>query len=101
MYRVKIIQLSLEKTLRKQPSSLLSLPKIVAHENVSPFVINHVSWDRTVCSSAFLCLQQQYQPNHCYKVGLTQTYICPKSHVPQGASKKKLIKSLPQVLHLY
>ena len=54
----------------------------------SPFVINHLSWDGTVCSSTSFCLQQQQQPNHCHKTRTTQIKTWPNSHVPQRYPKK-------------
>ena len=59
-YRDEIHELFLKRTTWKQRRSLLSSQKgLLLIKTISPFVINHLSWDGTVCSSTSLCLQQQ------------------------------------------
>ena len=72
-YRDEIHELTLKRATWKQRRSLFSSQKVLLlMKTISPFVINHLSWDGTVCSSTFFCLQQQQQLNHCHKSSTTQ-----------------------------
>ena len=63
--------------------------RMAAYKTFQPFVIDHLTWEGTVCSSTPLCLQQQQQqPNPCYKTRTTQIKTLPKYHVPEKFSKE-------------
>ena len=83
-YRDKIYELSLKRTTQEQRRSLLSSQKrFLLIKTISPFLINQLSCDGTVCSSTSSCLQQQQQSFHCHNTRTTQTQTCANSHVPQ------------------
>ena len=85
----------LQKTTWKQQRSLLSSQKVLLLTKTnSPFVTNHLSWDGTICSSTFFCLQQQQQPNFCHKICTTQVHTWANSHVPQSYVKKEINQQL-------
>ena len=85
----EIHELFLKRTTWKQRKSLLSSQKgLLLIKTISPFVINHLSWDGTVCSSTSFCLQLQQQPHHCHKTRTTIIQTWTNSHVPQRYVEK-------------
>ena len=58
-------------------------------KTISPFVINQLSWDWTICSCTSFCLQQQQQPNHCHKTRTTQIQTWANYNVPQRYVKRE------------
>ena len=63
--RNKIHELILRGTTWEQKRRVLSSQKgLLLIKTISPFVINHLTQNRTFCSGTPSCLQQQ-QPNHC------------------------------------
>ena len=101
-YSDRVHELSVKRTTYKQRRSLLASQKgVMLKKKIPPFVINHLSWDGTSCSSTSFCLQQQQQPNESHKTRTTQIQTWANSHVPQRyVKKKKLTNSLAQVLPL-
>ena len=94
-YRDKIHQLTVKRTTWKQRRSLLPSQKgLLLIKTISPFVINHLSWDGTVCSGTSFCLQQQQQLNQCHKTRTTQIQTWANSHVPQRYVKKGINQQL-------
>ena len=87
-YRDDIHELSSKRTTWKQRRSLLSSQRGLLLKNNFPFVVNHLTWDGTVCSSTSFCLQHQQQPNHCHKTRTTQIQTWAKSHVTERYDKK-------------
>ena len=88
-YRDEIHELSLKWTTWKQRRSPLpSQKRLLLIKTISPFVINHLSWDGSVCSNTSFCLQQQQQPNHYNKKRTTPIQTWAISHVPQRYVKK-------------
>ena len=91
-YRDKLHELSLKRTTWKQRRSLLSSHKgkgLLLKKTISPFVLIHLSWDGTACSSTSFCLEQQQQPIHWHKTRTTQTQTRANSHARQRYVKKR------------
>ena len=88
--RGEIHQLTLERTTWKQRRSLfLSQRGFLFIKTISPFVINRLYWDGTVCSSTSFGLQQQQQPTHSHKTRTTQLQAFATCQIPQGFVKKR------------
>ena len=88
-YRDEIHELFLKRTTWKQRRSpFLSQKGLLFTKTIYPFVINHLSWAGTVCSSTSFCLPQQKQTNHCHKTRTSHIQTWPHSHVSQRYVKK-------------